>query len=261
MNTSKIKDFVRKFHVAYLRRRASRAREFIPEGRVLIVAPHPDDEVIGCGGLIARLVSLGRPPYIIVMTGGEASFGQNPSIEKGEITRQRRLLTRKALKSLGVPEENLFELDFPDGSLTAQPSRHIGEFARLKDAILTVKPDTILVPHWGEGWSDHVNTSKLVREALSEIAILNSQSSITLMEYCVWVWYYNVWRGINWKEARCLHLSDTEYRQKLTAIEEYVKPTAPNGHPWSGNLPDVFIAANSAREELYFKSARQDSSQ
>ncbi|WP_240051127.1 PIG-L deacetylase family protein, partial [Bacteroides salyersiae] len=44
-----------------------------PKESLLIIAPHPDDEVIGCAGLIQRSLNKGNNVYVIILTGGEAS--------------------------------------------------------------------------------------------------------------------------------------------------------------------------------------------
>lgn len=233
------KDIIRRGHVAYLRMRCRRS---LPQfhGRVLIVAPHPDDEVIGCGGLIARMVEEGNAPQIIVMTGGEGSHGKNFS-EKASIVEARRGLTRKALSILGVPEGNLHELDFKDGGISSDSE----QMMRLKELIKSIAPDCVLVPHWGEGWPDHVNTAKIVKSLVPD--------STEVWEYCVWMWYYNVWRGLDWKNAATLHLTAREHELKIRAVDAYIRPLAPDGRPWSGVLPPIFIEANTGDIELYFK--------
>lgn len=234
-----IKDILRRAHVTYLRIR-SPYRQPNTHGKMLIVAPHPDDEVIGCGGLIARLVAKGNPPQIIVMTGGEGSHGKDCT-NTAAIVNARRGLTRDALAILGVPTDNIHELDFKDGGI----SETSPEVEKLKELIASFKPDSVLVPHWGEGWTDHINTAKLVKKLVS--------NSTTVWEYCVWMWYYNVWRGLDWANAAKLRLTSREYELKLKAVDAYITPLAPDGKPWSGVLPKLFIEANTGNIELYFK--------
>lgn len=235
-----LKDLIRRSHVGYLRFLASGRKTIDPQGSVLIVAPHPDDEVIGCGGLIARLVAQGRAPHIIVMTGGEGSHGADCG-DKAAIIKARRGLTRNALSILGVPENNLHELDFADGGISV----HSDEMQRLKELIGSIKPDCVLVPHWGEGWPDHVNTAKIVKSLLP--------GKVQVWEYCVWMWFYNVWRGLDWANAASLRLSSREHELKVKAVDAYIRPLAPDGKPWSGVLPPIFIEANTGNVELYFK--------
>lgn len=220
---------------------AFRASEMMPQGKVLIVAPHPDDEVIGCGGLIARLVAEGRMPHVVVMTGGEGSHRGCCDTAPEDITTARRALTRDALVKLGVDEDHLHELNYPDGGISLEHP----ETDHLRSIIEQMQPDTILVPHWGEGWSDHTVTADIVRRLAAPTA--------SIWEYCVWMWYYNVWRGLDWRRAAAVRMTPQEQAAKLSAMEAYVAPLAPCGKPWSGVLPKPFLNAHRGKTELYFK--------
>lgn len=240
---NRVKDIIRGLHVGYLRMRgAGCTRLQIEDFRnVVVVAPHPDDEAIGCGGLIARLVADGHSPHIIVMTGGEGSHHGCCDVQSHEIVGARRRLSRNALIALGVPEENLHELNFPDGGI----SPDCGETVKLQNLLSALAPDTLLVPHRGEGWPDHVRTAEIVKAV--------KPAGAEVWEYCVWVWYYNVWRGLDWKNAAVLSMTPAEHNLKLKAMDAYIAPLAPCGNPWSGVLPKVFIEANRWNKELYFK--------
>lgn len=236
------KNLIRRLHYNHLTTKTKRLVEAkFDSSPVLIVAPHPDDEVIGCGGLIARLVREGRPPHVVVMTGGEGSHAGCCATPATEIVEARRGLTRNAARLLGLPEENIHELDYPDGSI----AEGLPQEDALAMLIARLKPKTILVPHWGEGWPDHVKTARIVKRLAPPEA--------EIWEYCVWMWYYNVWRGLDWAHARALHLTPEEHRLKLQAVDAYITPKAPCGHPWSGVLPRIFIQANTGTTELYFK--------
>lgn len=240
MKVMELKDLIRLLHIKYLQGHKAPVPDFAKN--VLIVAPHPDDEVIGCGGLIARLVEKGCMPHIIVMTGGEGSHRVCCSAMAEDIKAARRMLTRKALAVLGMTEDHIHELNFPDGGIEECQKEEMGI---LKTLIDTLKPETVLVPHWGEGWPDHVNAAKIVKQMVAGKA--------EVWEYCVWMWYYNVWRGLDWKNAAVLTMNPREHLRKIEAIEAYVRPLAPCGKPWSGVLPEVFIKAHRGNRELYFK--------
>lgn len=105
-------------------------------------------------------------------------------------------------------------------------------------------PDQVFVPHWGEGWNDHVQVKSLIIPLIPD--------STQLYEYCVWMWYYNVWK-LDWKQARLLRMTHEEHALKQQASAAYVEPLAPCGKPWSGVLPEVFLKATQWNKELYFK--------
>lgn len=236
-----LKNLLRLSHMVFMRAMCFGKRTIPITSQTIIVAPHPDDEVIGCGGLISRLISNGITPHIIIMTGGEKSHSNCCSLKDEEIKAARRQLTCNALHILGIPSDHIHELNFPDGEISPNDLRNITE---LRQIINKLSPNNILVPHWGEGWPDHVNSAQIIKK----IAPANCQ----IWEYCVWVWYYNVWRGLNWENASVLKMSKKERILKIKAMETYTAPLAPCGHPWSGTLPHIFLQANQWKKELYF---------
>ena len=235
----KINDFVRKLWISELRCKSNHCDPLEISGRTLILAPHPDDEVFGCGGLIARMVAMGQSPYIVILSGGGASHADCCDISKKSIVEERRKLTREALLMLNFPLENLFEFDFQDGRIS---EKNEAEIEKLKKLVNELQPANILVPHKGEGWPDHL--------AAREIGLTFEDAN--LYEYCVWMWYYHQ-KILNWQNGRILRLSDEQRDQKRAAIKSYVEPKAPCGNPWSGVLPEVLIQACSWDKELYFK--------
>lgn len=233
-----IKNLLRYWHIHSLKRHCRSKQELNLTGTVLILAPHPDDEALGCGGLIARLCANGNPPHVVIMTGGGGSLRGHSNMPESEVVEARRKLTLASAYELGLPKENIHFLDLVDGSIANRPER---EMARLREIIVRLQSSAILVPHRSEGWPDHTATR--------EIAL--SGNHPTIIEYCVWMWYYNVW-NLDWKNARKIEMTDMEHAAKLRAVNIYVSAKAPNGDPWSGFLPKPFLRANTSRRELYF---------
>lgn len=64
--------------------------------KVLIVAPHPDDEIIGCAGLMQSLLKAGKEVHIVILTGGEGSHKGCCSQSSSELIEARRDLAAKA---------------------------------------------------------------------------------------------------------------------------------------------------------------------
>lgn len=237
-----IKNFIRRIRVLLFRVLFQNSSELVMPDKVLIVAPHPDDEVLGCSGLIQRLLSEGKQVDVAILSGGGKSHAGCCKIDESTLIESRRNLSRKAAKIFSLPLENLHFLDYPDGSITID----CPETDRLKELIDTLQPDAIFVPHKGEGWSDHLEAGQIVRKLAGET------SGVSFYEYCVWFWYYNVW-NIDRKKAFVLTMSKEELSHKNEAINAYVQPKAPCGKPWSGVLPPVFVWANRWRKELYFR--------
>jgi len=112
--------------------------------RLLVLAPHPDDEVIGCGGLVALHLREGRPVHVVVVTDG-AQAGDGA---------QREAESRTALALLG--DATIEFLRFPDREL-----ENAGELdARLATILRQQKPDLIAVPSPLEIHPDHIALSR-----------------------------------------------------------------------------------------------------
>lgn len=119
-------------------------------GRTLILAPHPDDETLGCGGTALRLKSeLGQPVFWVLMTRMTQAAGYD-----AEAMRQRELEIARVGKLYGFAET--VQLPFDAASLDAIPlSRLIQELAGVFDRL---QPETILLPHPADAHSDHGRT-------------------------------------------------------------------------------------------------------
>lgn len=234
----RLEQLLRHLRVLLLHARVAKSEDLTIQDECCIIAPHPDDETLGCGGLIARLCRQGTPPHVVILTGGGKSHGSCCHIDEEELKAQRRDLARQALKGLGLPADHLHLLDFPDGSISPTDP-HMEELRRL---IGELAPKQLFIPCQGEGWPDHLIVKELIQKLPTRYKII---------EYCVWMWYYNVWR-LPWKNARLFTLSREEQQLKRQSVELYTETLAPCGKPWSGVLPPLLIRANLQNSELYF---------
>lgn len=238
-----LKDLVRRIRIVVVRLVAGRRLFDLKQvgDRVLIVAPHPDDEVLGCAGLVQRLLSTGWQVDVVILSGGGRSHAGCCDIDETELIDRRRQLSRKAARIIDLPFGHLHFLDYPDGGISVESA----ETSKLGQLIADLSPNAIFVPHRGEGWSDHLEAGNIIRKLVAD--------DTKVYEYCVWFWYYNVW-NIDWHRVKVLKMSPEEHRKKLQAIDAYVTPLAPCGRPWSGVLPQVFVKANRWKCELYFET-------
>lgn len=124
---------------------------------VLIIAPHPDDEVLGCGGVITKLVKLGKTVFVTILTNGHKS---DPHLFPLEGTKRGRDEALEAHKVLGI--EDTFFYDFPTVQLTSYPEYKIS--SKLSELIKEKRVDTLFIPHRGDLNSDHgvIYTASLV---------------------------------------------------------------------------------------------------
>ncbi len=121
--------------------------------RVLVVAPHPDDEVIGAWGLMHSLLRQGARLQLIVVSDGSASHPASRSWPPARLARERRRETLRAMAELSVPPTRIRFLALPDGQLATQPdqvARAIGRALRR-----CPPPDLIVRPVRGDAHGDH----------------------------------------------------------------------------------------------------------
>jgi LmbE family N-acetylglucosaminyl deacetylase len=121
------------------------------QNKILVVAPHADDEIIGCGGTIAKAISQGDEVYIVIVT--NANVGA-PELFNEEAIQNVRAEALEAHKYLGVKET--FFLDFPAPALNAFPEYKIS--VELSKIINKVKPNILYLPHPGDLHQDHKAT-------------------------------------------------------------------------------------------------------
>jgi LmbE family N-acetylglucosaminyl deacetylase len=130
-------------------------REFM---RILVIAPHPDDESIGCGGTVCKHSKRGDRTVAVFLTSGELGLKQ---VSRAKARRIREAEARAAAKFLGMVQLEFLRL--PDWTL----SEHIKSGARLLRPILKKeKPELIYVPHPLEWHPDHRVAVLLLRTAL-----------------------------------------------------------------------------------------------
>lgn len=113
--------------------------------KVLVFAPHPDDEILGVGGTMAKRVKAGYEVYVCIVTKGCLPLFEEESIK---IVREE---CRKADQSLGV-KETIF-LAFPAVMLETVPRYQFN--GRILDVVQRIKPDEVFIPHWGDMQLDH----------------------------------------------------------------------------------------------------------
>ena len=151
-------------------------------GRAVVLAPHPDDESLGVGGVIASLVDLGLPVGVVFLTDGGASHPGSKTHPPAVLGELRRSEARAACRALGVKDDAVAFLGLPDGAVPRAGGVGFDRAAaRLRDAIesaLGGAPHTVLAPWRREPHGDH--------RAAYEIA--TAATNARVVEYCVHAW-------------------------------------------------------------------------
>jgi len=145
---------------------SSSPESILTNGRLLILAPHMDDETLGCGGIMALHSD---PSRIYCLFATDGSRSPTPLLPwAGEIDRElpskRRKEALAALAELGVGRDNAIFLDLPDGKL----SRHSRSLRSSLSQILgAVRPDLVLAPFRLDAHPDHVALNRVARRVLA----------------------------------------------------------------------------------------------
>ena len=130
---------------------------------VLVIAPHPDDEAIGCGGAIRLHAVAGDRVSVVFLTSGEKGLkGKSPQ----EAWQIREAEAEAAAAVLGIAD--LTYLRLPDGEVGRQMDTGT---AKLQQALQRYAPDRVYVPHPGDGHADHEASWPLLRAAYQGAAL------------------------------------------------------------------------------------------
>lgn len=116
------------------------------KNKILVVAPHPDDETLGCGGTLLKHKKNGDEIYWMIVTNIDAKQGWN---EDKVLKRQKEI--DKASKMYGFTRT--FKLDFPTMRMDTAPYAELIE--KISSVIKTVKPSTVYLPNRSDVHTDH----------------------------------------------------------------------------------------------------------
>jgi len=138
--------------------------------KIVVFAPHPDDETLGCGGTIAKKVAEGYEVLIVILTDGRfllahgLGINSDPSPEQVKEIRKREVLN--AVKILGVPEKNVIFLDFVDGTLKENESE---VQKRVADILEKYSPSEVYFPYEKDYHPDHRATNHIVKKTIENL--------------------------------------------------------------------------------------------
>ena len=148
---------------------------------LLVIAPHPDDESLGCGGLIAQAVSRGQSVSVLILTDGSRSHPKSREYPPARLRRLREVETAEAMRALGLEATHLCFMGLPDSR-----APHCGSaFERAAEAIATHAASLdarVIFTTWRhDPHCDHGAASKLAGRAASLLGA-------SLYEYPIWGW-------------------------------------------------------------------------
>lgn len=214
------------------------------KGKVLFVSPHPDDETLAAGGLLQDIQARGGEVYVVFLTNGDGfaldarathrNMGAKPA-DMLRLGNQRMQEAKDATKLLGIPEDHVYFLGFPDRGLNAiylqnyltplksrytaasrvpyagtvkQGAPYTGrELEELLGKVFdTAAPDVVLAPTFFDGHPDH-RTAAYLSTRLSSL-------------YGAKLYFYLIHGGVEWPLPKGLHqgLPLSPPRQSLQGV-------------------------------------------
>jgi LmbE family N-acetylglucosaminyl deacetylase len=177
-----------------------------PLARLVVVAPHPDDEVLGCGGLIHDAATAGREVCIVALTDGERAYPDEPAWPPERLAPARRMELHQALAALGAGDADVHHMGLGDGTLADLHDDMVQVLASL------CGPRDVLCVTWGrDGHPDHEAASRAARAVAR-------QQGFALFEYPIWGWH--------WADAAQSPFGDGLLRYELDAPARAAKQAA-----------------------------------
>jgi len=230
-----------------------RSRPYVPPpaSRCVVLAPHPDDETLGCAGLILAYRAAALPVDVVYLTDGAASHPDHPLHPPAAIAGLRRAEAIRAMALLNVSHDSLHFLDAPDGTLAhLTPDAAEALANRFAAHLATLRPTELFLPCRDDGSSEHVAAFRVTLRAL-RLAGLRPR----LLEYPVWARWSPRRLFLPWLLTRRVWrvAFPAGLAAKRAAIGAYVSQAEPTP-PWPAPvLPPGFVACFATPEEFFFE--------
>lgn len=176
--------------------------------RLVVVAPHPDDEVIGSGGLIAWAARMRCPLTVLAVTAGEGSHPGSSLWTPARLRTARRRERLRGLRRLGVRQFDLHDVDLADGEVGRHASRLVLDLRQQIRA-----GDVVIAPWRSDGHPDHDAVGRAVILACRE-------KGVVCGEVPIWMWHWASPgdRRVPWTRLRKLRIPRIIRRRKLAAL-------------------------------------------
>jgi len=187
-------------------------------GRAVVLAPHPDAEVLGTGGLLSRLAEMGRNVLIVAVTDGTASHPESTQWTPERLAAVRPMETRDALQRLHLRRVQVARLGLQHGSAGQIEPDLSGCLARY------LQPDDIVFATWRhDGNADHEAVGR------SGYATANSLG-LPFVEVPLFTWH---WASpddtrVPWSRARRVVLDEATHARKLRAVQAFRSQLEPD---------------------------------
>ncbi|MFJ3197821.1 PIG-L deacetylase family protein [Streptomyces griseoviridis] len=188
-------------------------------GRVVVVAAHPDDEVLGFGGTMAVLAERGVDLTIVSITDGEGSHPGSRVVTPAGLARLRADELRSALGELGVDPGRLVRLHVPDTSVARHEERVAAALTPLLQGA-----ELVVAPWTHDVHGDHEAAGRAAERAARH-------AGLPCRLYPVWMWHWATPGDprVPWGTARRVPLPPHVLARKRAAVDRFVSQIRPLG--------------------------------
>lgn len=266
--------------------------------RLLVIAPHPDDEVLAAGGLIQRTLESGGEVQVVIVTNGDAEPFAPLLVEHKvqaapddyiNMGKQRQAESLKALKTLGVNENAVDFMGYPDGGLYAlwmsdwrkaaplrssytrtvkspyertfnSNSKYLGAdlYNDLLKILVQFHPDVIVLPHPKDTHSDHRAVSNFTRFAIADYLSSGEFKTPLILTYLIHYEEYPLPRGENPAKALLPPAALTQHGERwltysLSGEERSIKRSALRAYESQRKMIGGYIRSFVRANEIFFE--------
>jgi LmbE family N-acetylglucosaminyl deacetylase len=202
----------------------------------VIVAAHPDDEILGAGGTMAMLAAAGARLRLIAVTDGEAS---HPGADPEVIARVRTAESAAARHVLGVRDIEVIRLRLPDTGLSCREDELV---ARLRE--LCAGFTVCLAPWEGDAHADHEAAGRAARRATGQV-----------LSYPIWMWHWAkpADRRVPWPRAYQIRLPADVAALKADAIQAFASQLTDRAGATGPVLPPGIVAHFTRPQEVLLR--------
>lgn len=220
------------------------AAMLVPPGkRLVLLAPHPDDEILMAAGLLQQVFAQGTSILLVAATDGEGSHPGSQEWPQERLVAVRPTETVAALGHLEIGDVTIERLGFPDGGLIAQ----VDVLQERLTTLLT--PDDVVITTWmSDGHPDHEICGKVA-------ATVAANLDISMVEVPVWTWHWSMPDDprVPWGRARRLMLDPDQVQRKIASISAFKSQLGPDlGTGREAVVPASMVERLSRPYEIFF---------
>lgn len=182
---------------------------------LVVLAAHPDDETLGCAGLVSAASAAAVPVTVVVATLGEDSHPASPTHTPEDLAGRREDEVRRAVAEV-AGDATVELLRLPDGRL----EDHAVELAETLSRLVTGPGTLVLAPWRHDGHCDHEAAGRVAAEVADS-------AGARVLEYPVWLWHWGTADGVPWGEVLAVDLEAEQVTARRAALDLHASQTAP----------------------------------